>query len=189
MAATAVSAMAILALIAVFCRGLGTQRVLTGTAALLATFLVPWLIHLAVSPPIRPDMVPVDAAVSPSARIVGRELADKGYAPGDTIQATVIWQAVAYSAADRQSGLRLISPDGPLTVAEHWSRPNLDRTPTGKWVQGELIPDALTVRIPARDGAGPLSTTGRPARRSDNGPGAARRDRRAVTHTPGLAPL
>jgi hypothetical protein len=139
---------ATLGLIAIFGRGLGARRALLATAGLLVVFLAPWLVHVALSPPMRPTVTPAYVPVSPAARVVGRELADQPYAPGDTVQVTVIWQATAYTATDRQSGLRLVPYDGDLPLAEHWARPNLDRTPTGKWVQGELIPDTLALRIP-----------------------------------------
>ena len=47
------------------------------------------------------------------------------------------------------AGLR----SSPLTshrpLAERWSRPDLGRTPTGKWLLGELVPDRLAVVIPS----------------------------------------
>ena len=33
-------------------------------------------------------------------------------------------------------------------LSERWGRPNRERTPTGKWLVGELVPDTLLLRIP-----------------------------------------
>ena len=78
-----------------------------------------------------------------------------GVSPGDTISATLVWQATGYSARDLQSGLRLVPAEREQVVAERWARPDRERTPTGKWIVGELVPDTIQLRIPptARPGS------------------------------------
>jgi hypothetical protein len=151
-AADAVSVVASVLLVAVLCRGLGVRRTLMGLAVLLLVVLVPWSARLASARTSRPALVPLDLVVTPSARVVGIEQGQHEYAPGETVSLTVLWQATAWTGADLQSGLRLV-PSGGGTVdgaplAERWDRPNLGRTPTAKWVLGELVPDDLSLAIP-----------------------------------------
>jgi hypothetical protein len=61
---------------------------------------------------------------------------------------TLVWQAREYTSRDLQTGLRLVATDGERVVSERWGRPNRERTPTGKWIVGELVPDTLLLRIP-----------------------------------------
>jgi hypothetical protein len=86
--------------------------------------------------------------VTPAARVVGLELADRSARPGQIVPVTLLWQAVEHTSRDLQTGVRLIQVDGDRVLSERWGRPNRERTPTGKWLVGELIPDTLLLRIP-----------------------------------------
>jgi hypothetical protein len=61
---------------------------------------------------------------------------------------TLLWQAAGYTPRDFQTGLRLVTLDGSRLLSERWGRPNRERTPTGKWLVGEIVPDTLLLRIP-----------------------------------------
>jgi len=69
--------------------------------------------------------------------------------PGQIVPATLLWQATGYTPRDLQTGLRLVAQDGSRLLSERWGRPNRERTPTGKWLIGEIVPDTLLLRIPA----------------------------------------
>ncbi|MFN8635411.1 MAG: 6-pyruvoyl-tetrahydropterin synthase-related protein [Chloroflexota bacterium] len=150
--ADAISIVSALVVVAVLCWGLGTRRTLLGLVAVVLAIGVPWTVHIATAPRL-PRITPLDAGVTESARVVGYAARERGYAPGETLRVTVYWQATSWTGADLQSGLRLASAaDAPLV--ERWDRPNLGRTPTSKWVVGELVPDAISLRIPPGTPAG-----------------------------------
>jgi len=130
-------------------RGLGSGRALAGLTAVLLIAIGPWLVHRALAPAIRPAVQAIDVDVTPTARLVGVETGQTVAARGDTISATLLWQATGYSSRDLQSGLRLVPSDSEQVVAERWARPDRERTPTGKWIVGELVPDTIQLRIPA----------------------------------------
>jgi len=64
------------------------------------------------------------------------------------VSLTLLWQATGYNPRDLQSGIRLVPAGGDLVAAERWARPDRERTPTGKWIVGELVPDTVSLRIP-----------------------------------------
>jgi hypothetical protein len=136
-------------------KGLGPGRALAGLTVVLVVSIGPWLLHRAVTPTVRPAVQVLDVDVTPSARLVGVEPGQTIAARGDTISVTLLWQATSYSARDLQSGLRLVPAEGDQIVAERWARPDRERTPTGKWMVGELVPDTIQLRIPptARPGS------------------------------------
>jgi hypothetical protein len=126
----------------------GVRRTLIGLVALLLAIGGPWLIHRARDPMARPPAVMLDVDVSPTARLVAVEPALGTAAPGETVSLTLLWQATGYNPRDLQSGIRLVPAGGDQIVAERWARPDHERTPTGKWIVGELVPDAVSLRIP-----------------------------------------
>jgi hypothetical protein len=147
-AADAISIVASVLLVAICCRGFGARRTLVGLAALLLAILLPWSVYLAVARPSQPEIATLDVPVTLAARIVGVEQRQREYRAGEAVRLTVLWQATAWTGADLQSGLRLVSLGDDAPLAERWDRPNLGRTPTAKWVLGELVPDDLSVTIP-----------------------------------------
>jgi hypothetical protein len=80
--------------------------------------------------------------------VAALELPERPVRPGEVVPITLIWQSVAYGPLDLQTGLRLVGGAGSRALSERWGRPNRERTPTGKWLVGELIPDTLLLRIP-----------------------------------------
>jgi hypothetical protein len=147
-AGLAVSGAALLVLLAALTLGLGWRRVLAGVVVVGVVVLVPRLVHNALDPPDRPPAEVVNADVTPSARVAALEHEDRPIKPGEVVPITLIWQSVAYTPRDLQTGLRLLPTDGGRVLSERWGRPNRERTPTGKWLAGELVPDTLLLRIP-----------------------------------------
>lgn len=148
LAAELVSVLGLVGVVAVFVCSVGARATAIGVAAVVLALLLPWLGHLAASPIRRPAPTIVDRAVTPHARLIAVELSNAPIAPGGAVQATLIWQATDHTAADLQSGLRIERFDGGRPIAERWSRPARETTPTGKWVVGELVPDPVSLRVP-----------------------------------------
>jgi hypothetical protein len=148
LAAIGVSVAALVLLLYAFTRGFGQRRLLLGVLVVLVAVVGPRVLHDRLDPDERPPVRAANAAVTPAARVVGLELADKSARPGQIVPVTLLWQAVEHTSRDLQTGVRLIQVDGDRVLSERWGRPNRERTPTGKWLVGELIPDTLLLRIP-----------------------------------------
>jgi len=152
MAAIVVSGAALAVLLAILARGLGGRRVGLGVGLLLLVVVVPRLLHNTsdhidgIDERRAPQALAAD--VTPTARVVALELAAAPVARGSVVPVTLVWQALAYTNQDLQTGLQLVAPDGSRVVSERWGRPNRERTPMGKWLVGELVPDTLLLRIP-----------------------------------------
>jgi hypothetical protein len=111
--------------------------------------VVPRMIHNRLDDEVRPVVRPVQADVTPGARVVGLELDDSAPIQGELEPVTLVWQVAEATSRDLQTGVRMLSPDGTRVISERWGRPNRERTPTGKWLVGELIPDTHQLRVPA----------------------------------------
>jgi hypothetical protein len=149
LAALVVSGVALALLLVTLARGLGTRSVLVGLGLLLVAVAGPRLLHDRLDQESRPTAQVVNVDVSPSARVAALELAAQPARPGELVPVTLVWQAIAYTGRDLQTGVRLVPTSGGSRVlSERWGRPNRERTPTGKWLVGELIPDTLLLRIP-----------------------------------------
>jgi hypothetical protein len=147
--ALGVSGVALAVLLLVLTRGIGARSLSLGVVVLVMMVVGPRLLHNWLDPEGRPSAQAVNVDVSPSARVAALELPDRPARPGETVPVTLVWQALAYTPRDLQSGIRLLPIDGGSRVlSERWGRPNRERTPTGKWLVGELIPDTLLLRIP-----------------------------------------
>jgi len=149
LAALGISTLALALLLAILARGLGIRRLAIGVVMLLIAVVGPRLLHERLNPETRPAVRVVHADVTPEARVVGLELASGPARPGQIVPATLLWQAAGYTPRDLQTGLRLVALDGGRLLSERWGRPNRERTPTGKWLVGEIVPDTLLLRIPA----------------------------------------
>ncbi|MCC6176435.1 MAG: hypothetical protein IT305_14105 [Chloroflexi bacterium] len=146
--AAAVSLATVVVVVGALAAGVGASRALLGLAALALVVGVPRLLHAPHGAAVRPPAQEVGADVLPSARILTVERTDRPVRAGETVPITLVWQATAYSPNDYQSGVRMTRADGTSVVAERWGRPNRERTPTGKWLVGEIVPDTLLLRIP-----------------------------------------
>jgi hypothetical protein len=148
LAATGVSVVALVVLLFALVRGLGVRPVLLGAGIMLVAVVGARLLHDRLDPDERPAVRPVNVEVSSTARVVGLDLAGGPAQRGQLVPVTLVWQAVGYTPLDLQTGVRLVTSDGTRVVSERWGRPNRERTPTGKWLVGELVPDTLPLRIP-----------------------------------------
>ncbi|MCC7369574.1 MAG: hypothetical protein IT306_14190 [Chloroflexi bacterium] len=149
LAATALSVGALVLLLAIFVRGAGLRHTAITVAVLALAILIPRLLHNHLDPEMRPPVRPVQAQVTPEARVVGLELDDSLPIQGELEPVTVLWQAVQSTPRDLQTGVRLLTPDGSRVISERWGRPNRERTPTGKWMVGEIVADTHLLRVPA----------------------------------------
>jgi hypothetical protein len=143
-----VSGLALVVLLLALGRGVGWGRLVSSVVLVLVAVLMPRLLHNALNPPDRPPAQVVNADVTPSARVAALELPERPARPGEVVPITLIWQSVAYGPLDLQTGLRLVGGADNRGLSERWGRPNRERTPTGKWLVGELVPDTLLLRIP-----------------------------------------
>ena len=148
LAALGVSLVGLALLLTILVKGLGARRLVLGVVVLLVAVVGPRLLHDRLDPDEGPSVRGVQADVTSDARVVGLALADGTVRPGQVVPVTLLWQAAGYTSRDLQTGLRLVAVDGGRTVSERWGRPNRERTPTGKWLVGELVPDTLLLRIP-----------------------------------------
>jgi hypothetical protein len=149
LAAVAVSGVALVALLIVLAHGVGWRRLMLAAAVLLLAVGVPRLVHNLLDPPDRPALQVVNADVTPSVRVAALELAAQPATPGELVPVTLLWQATAYTNRDLQTGVRMVPIDGgSRVISERWGRPNRERTPTGKWLVGEIVPDTLLLRVP-----------------------------------------
>jgi hypothetical protein len=146
--AIGISLTALAVLLAVFVRAFGNLRVAYVVGLLLLAVLGPRLLHDRLDPDLRPVVRPLQADVTPSARVIGLEIESDVVSRGTVVPVTLLWQSTAYTPRDLQTGIRLLPLDGDRVVSERWGRPNRERTPTGKWLVGEIVPDTLLLRIP-----------------------------------------
>jgi hypothetical protein len=146
--AIGVSAAALIPLLFAVYRGLGSRRLALGAVVLVVAIVGPRLLHDRFDPDQRPAVRAVASDVTPEARVVGVELADGPVRAGQVVPVTLLWQVAGYTPRDLQTGLRMVTTDGGRVLTERWGRPNRERTPTGKWLVGELVPDMLLLRIP-----------------------------------------
>jgi hypothetical protein len=146
--ATFVSAVGLAVVLLLLVRSFGALPTLVGLTVVLALAFGPWAVRRAIDPGTRPAAQVVDADVSPAARLVAVEPGPASAARGDTVTLTLLWQATTYSGQDLQSGVRLVPADGDQVVSERWARPDRERSPTSKWIVGEVVPDTIQLRIP-----------------------------------------
>jgi hypothetical protein len=67
--------------------------------------------------------------------------------PNDFLRVALFWETVAKPTADYQIGLRLVAPDGSITLTQS-SQPSFGRYPTSNWQAGEFIRDNHAFWIP-----------------------------------------
>jgi hypothetical protein len=146
--AIGISLASLVLLLAVFVRGFGSVRVACGVGVVLIAVLGPRLLHDRLDPEGRPAVRPVRADMTQTARVIGLEVESDAVGRGTVVPITLLWQATDYTPQDLQTGIRLLPLDGDRVVTERWGRPNRERTPTGKWLAGEIVPDTLLLRIP-----------------------------------------
>jgi MFS family permease len=92
------------------------------------------------------------------ARLLGYDVADDAVQPGDVLEVTLYWQALAPTGQDYAVFVHLLD-EHDLTVAQKDTHPGLGRFPTSRWRAGEAIADTYRLPLPETayaPGAGPL---------------------------------
>jgi 4-amino-4-deoxy-L-arabinose transferase-like glycosyltransferase len=126
--------------------------VCTSPATLLGSLAVtPAIAAARVAPSHGP---PVAGAVAPGLGLVGYDLVDGAFSPGDRVPLTLYWQSGYAPLADYRVALQLQAADGRFVV-EQGAQPIGGQFPTSAWRDGELVRDwqdlALPVTLPAGD--------------------------------------
>jgi 4-amino-4-deoxy-L-arabinose transferase-like glycosyltransferase len=91
---------------------------------------------------------PVDINFGEQARLVGIDLPRRQGAPGDTLQLTLHWQALATAAKNWKVFLHLTDDQGNI-VAQKDQIPGDGKLPLTGWVPGEYLIDDYSLAIPA----------------------------------------
>jgi hypothetical protein len=118
---------------------------------------------VAVEPAVTLDAV----RLAPELELAGYDLIREAYAPGETIDLALYWEALSEMARDHTLVLQLVGGDGH--VAAQWDREPV--YPTSQWQAGDIWRDWRSLRVPpevpagayelrARFGAGETLTEG-----------------------------
>jgi hypothetical protein len=81
------------------------------------------------------------------ARLLGYQVSPKAVEPGDTMEVTLYWQALARTAEDYAVFVHVMSDTGAL-IAQRDTYPGLGRYPTTTWDPGTVFADTYRVQIP-----------------------------------------
>jgi len=81
------------------------------------------------------------------ARLLGYDLADDAIHPGDALEVTLYWQAIAESEQDHAVFVHLLD-EHDLVVAQKDTHPGLGRFPTSRWRAGDIFADVYRLPVP-----------------------------------------
>jgi 4-amino-4-deoxy-L-arabinose transferase-like glycosyltransferase len=82
------------------------------------------------------------------ARLLGYRVSPTHIRPGETIDVTVYWQALAPAERDYAVFVHLLSESGEIMVAQRDTYPGLGRYPTSVWEPGVAFADVYRLFIP-----------------------------------------
>lgn len=88
-----------------------------------------------------------EARLGEVARLVGYDLRTRRLKPGDTVELTLYWQALAEGSDNYRVSVQLIAADERV-VAQQDAEPAQGRRPTAGWVGGEYVEDGHRLRVP-----------------------------------------
>jgi hypothetical protein len=95
---------------------------------------------------------PLEARWADRIRLLGYDLAQDTYQPGDTIELTLTYQDVAPMETRYTAFVHLLGPENPATDSPLWSQNDSEPChgfyPTTSWHRGEVVLDRIKVRIP-----------------------------------------
>jgi hypothetical protein len=80
-------------------------------------------------------------------RLLGYDLPDKDWRPGDDIPLNLYWLATQAPERDYKVFIHVIEPDDSARVAQSDSAPILGYSPTSRWEPGEIIVDEHLVHL------------------------------------------
>jgi hypothetical protein len=109
------------------------------------------VIRLEPAPPLAalPDTAqPVDALLGDDLRLLGYDLPDPIAVPGETLQATLYWQARSQQERSYKVFMHFVDDTGKLW-SQHDAVPRAWGYPTTAWQPGEIIADRVWLSIPA----------------------------------------
>jgi hypothetical protein len=96
-------------------------------------------------PPRRP--VPYTANFQDEIQLLGYQLPEKTWRPGDDLPLRLYWLAQRTPAADYKVFAHLVQPDDSARVAQSDSFPVLGYSPTTRWDPGEIIIDEQHIQL------------------------------------------
>lgn len=95
------------------------------------------------------EVTPVNANLENSVELLAY-LPDRGsYHPGDTVQVTLYWRALRPLEQDYKAFVHLTDAAMTRQPAQHDGDPGAGYTPTTRWLPGEVVADAHSLRLPA----------------------------------------
>lgn len=115
-----------------------------------------WLGEVSISAPARPPSPatlalaqPLEARLDEVAQLLGFSATSGTLAPGDDLEVSLFWRALAGlpGAGDWSVFLQLLDAHGEVAAA--WEGPPVTWHPTGTWQPGELVRSQHTLRLPA----------------------------------------
>jgi 4-amino-4-deoxy-L-arabinose transferase-like glycosyltransferase len=84
-------------------------------------------------------------------RLLGFDLGAGPFRPGEPLNLTLYWQAMAHPDRDYSLAFRLAPADGSGKPSQEWQQPFLNgRYPTSQWSPGEIVRDPQRLLLPAR---------------------------------------
>jgi hypothetical protein len=90
---------------------------------------------------------PIDVEFGGLARLLGYQVTPAVVEPGDTVEVTLYWQALAQTDQNYVVFVHLLSEEGPM-VAQRDTHPGLGRYPTAAWKPGVAFADTYRVHVP-----------------------------------------
>jgi hypothetical protein len=72
-----------------------------------------------------------------------------GYRPGDSVEITLYWRALADLMQDYKVSVQLTDVAVTRQPAQHDGDPGRGYTPTTRWLPGEVVPDPHALSLPA----------------------------------------
>ena len=131
--------------------------VVGGTTALMMISLAVYALSAVLSPAFAPprslrtseiDDLPnrVDVRFGDAARLLGYKVTPKEVKPGDAVEVTLYWQALARTDQEHAVFVHVMSDSGAM-IAQRDTYPGLGRYPTTAWDPGTIFADTYRVQI------------------------------------------
>lgn len=131
--------------------GLASERrmrpLLVATLTVLGVAALVSLARYGAGEPAR-HPVPFAADLEDGIQMLGYDIPQKTYRPGDVIDLRLYWMARQAPADNYRVFLHLVTPDDATRVAQSDEAPNLDSRPTGRWLPGEVMVDRQQLQLP-----------------------------------------
>ena len=95
---------------------------------------------------------PLNGCFGSEIALLGYDLSRRSFAPGQALDLTLYWHALARPAQHLSVAIQLVSavPGDVATLVNHNAWPARGLYPTGNWHAGDVIADRYTLRLPAQ---------------------------------------